>query len=60
MGTPDPYSPPRYDSGDAVSKEEYTPEFPFSSGRIVKVVYDVGKDGYVDVERKFAAALSRD
>jgi arylsulfatase len=59
MGAPDPCSPPRYDSGDAVSKE-YTPKFPFSVGRIVKVVYDVAKDGYVDVERKFAAALSRD
>ncbi|MGH9027838.1 MAG: arylsulfatase, partial [Acidimicrobiia bacterium] len=48
-----------YDSGDAVSKE-YTPKFPFTGGRIIKVVYDVGKDGYVDVERKFAAALARD
>ena len=29
-----------YDWGDAVSGE-YTPKFPFSDGRIIKVVFDV-------------------
>jgi len=28
--------------------------------RILKVVYDVGDDVYVDMERKLAAALARD
>jgi arylsulfatase A-like enzyme len=48
-----------YDGGDAVSKE-YKPKFEFKGGRIVKVVYDVADDAYVDVERVFAAALARD
>jgi len=48
-----------YDSGDPVSKE-YTTKFPFAGGEIVKVVFDVAKDAYVDVERRFAAALARD
>jgi arylsulfatase len=48
-----------YDSGDAVSSE-YKAKFPFSGGRVVKVVYDVGKDVYVDLERKLAAAMARD
>jgi hypothetical protein len=48
-----------YDSGDAVSKE-YIPKFPYSGGRIVKVVFDVAKDAYVDVERRFAAVMARD
>ena len=39
---------------------EYKPRFPFSGGRIVKVIYDVADDVYVDLERKFAAALARD
>jgi hypothetical protein len=48
-----------YDGGDAVSAE-YTPKFAFSSGRIVKVVIDVGDDAYVDLEGHLAAALARD
>jgi arylsulfatase len=48
-----------YDSGDAVSSE-YNGRFPFSGGRIIKVVYDVAKDVYVDVERQMAAAMARD
>jgi arylsulfatase A-like enzyme len=48
-----------YDGGDAVSSE-YTPRFPFTGGRIVKVVFDVGDDAYVDLERHMAAALARD
>jgi len=48
-----------YESGDAVSSE-YKPPFKFSGGRIVKVVFDVANDAYVDVERHMAAALARD
>jgi arylsulfatase len=48
-----------YDSGDAVSAE-YKPRFPFSGGRIVKVIYDVADDVYIDLERKLAAAMARD
>jgi arylsulfatase len=44
-----------YDSGDSVSAA-YKPRFPFSGGRIVKVIYDVAGDVYIDLERKFAAA----
>lgn len=48
-----------YDSGDAVSAA-YKPRFPFSGGRIVKVIYDVADDVYLDLERRFAAAMARD
>jgi arylsulfatase len=48
-----------YDSGDAVSSA-YQPKFPFSGGKITKVVYDIAKDSYVDVERRFAAKMARD
>jgi arylsulfatase len=48
-----------YDSGDAVSSE-YSPKFEWSGGEIVKVVFDVGDDAYVDLERHFAAAMARD
>jgi arylsulfatase A-like enzyme len=48
-----------YDSGDAVSSE-YKPKFPFAGGRILKVIYDVADDAYVDLERKLAAAMARD
>jgi arylsulfatase len=48
-----------YDGGDAVSSE-YTPKFEFTGGTIVKVVFDVADDAYVDVERHFAAAMARD
>src|SRR6185295_2378919 len=47
------------DSGDAVSSA-YAPQFPFTSGRVVKVLFDVADDVYVNVEQKFAAALARD
>jgi hypothetical protein len=40
--------------------EGYPPKFPFAGGRIVKVVFDVADDVYVDVERKFAAVTARD
>lgn len=48
-----------YDSGDAVSSA-YKPRFPFAGGRIVKVIYDVADDVYLDLERRLAAALARD
>jgi len=48
-----------YDSGDAVSAA-YKPRFAFSGGRIVKVIYDVADDVYIDLERRFAAAMARD
>jgi arylsulfatase len=48
-----------YDSGDAVSGD-YRPTFDFAGGKLVKVVFDVADDAYVDVERHVAAALIRD
>ncbi len=47
------------DSGDAVSSE-YTPKFPFTGGRVIKVVFDVADDTYVEVERELAAVMARD
>jgi arylsulfatase len=48
-----------YDGGDAVTSQ-YRPKFEFSGGRIVKVVFDVADDAYIDVEAHLAAALARD
>ena len=48
-----------YDSGDRVSGE-YDSKFAFAGGRILKVVYDIADDVYVDMERELAAALARD
>lgn len=48
-----------YDSGDPVTSE-YKSRFPFTGGAIVKVIYDVAEDVYIDIERKFAAAMARD
>jgi hypothetical protein len=48
-----------YDGGDAVSAE-YRPKFEWSGGEIVKVVFDVADDVYIDVERHLAAAIARD
>lgn len=48
-----------FDGGDAVSRE-YKPKFEFSGGRIIKVVFDVADDVYIDVERELAAAMARD
>jgi arylsulfatase A-like enzyme len=48
-----------YDGGDRVSTT-YPHRFEFTGGRIVKVVFDVADDAYVDLERHFAAALARD
>jgi arylsulfatase A-like enzyme len=48
-----------YDSGDRVSSE-YNSKFAFTGGQIIKVIYDIADDAYVDMERKFAAAMARD
>lgn len=48
-----------YDSGDRVSAE-YRSKFAFSGGQIIKVIYDIADDAYVDMERELAAALARD
>ncbi|KRG67727.1 arylsulfatase [Stenotrophomonas terrae] len=48
-----------YDGGDAVSKE-YKPQFPFTGGSVLKVVFDLADDAYEDIEQKFAAKLARD
>jgi hypothetical protein len=47
------------DGGDAVSSL-YAPPFDFHGGEIIKVVFDVADDAYVDVERHLAAAIMRD
>lgn len=49
-----------YDGGDAVSSAYDGDRFTFSGGKIVKVVFDVADDAYVDVERHLAAAMMRD
>jgi arylsulfatase len=49
-----------YDSGDAVSSDYAGSRFEFTNGEIVKVVFDVADDAYVDVERYLAAAMARD
>jgi len=48
-----------YDSGDRVSAE-YDSKFPFTGGHVIKVIYDIGNDAYVDRERQLAAAMARD
>lgn len=45
-----------YDSGDPVSKT-YPYKFPFAGGDIHKVVYDVGNDAYVNLQRDFETKL---
>lgn len=48
-----------YDSGDPVTSR-YPPNSRFNGGKIHKVTYHIADDGYVDLERKLAAALARD
>jgi arylsulfatase A-like enzyme len=48
-----------YDSGDRISSE-YQSRFPFTGGQIIKVIYDIADDAYVDEERQLAAAMARD
>ncbi len=48
-----------YDGGDIVSRQ-YPPRFEFGGGRVVKVVFDVADDAYIDVEKHLAAAMARD
>ena len=47
------------DTGDSVSSE-YKPNFEFTGGRVIKVVFDVAKDAYVNVEKAMAASMARD
>ena len=47
------------DSGDPVSKE-YPSGFPFTGGTIQGVAVSVGKDEYLDLEMRAAAAMARD
>jgi arylsulfatase len=49
-----------YDSGDAVSKQYEGSRFEFAGGSIVKVVFDIADDAYVDVQAHLAAAMARD
>jgi arylsulfatase len=53
------FSKRRTDSGDSVSSE-YKPKFEFTGGRVVKVIFDVAKDVYVNVEKAMAASMARD
>jgi arylsulfatase A-like enzyme len=48
-----------YDGGDPVSRE-YGPQSPLTGGRVIKVVFDVADEGYVNVEQELAAAMARD
>jgi hypothetical protein len=48
-----------YDGGDAVS-DQYIPKFEFTGGRVIKIVFDIADDFYVDVEKEMAAILARD
>ena len=48
-----------YDSGDRVSAE-YDSRCPFTGGQVIKVIYDIADDVYVDMERELAAAMARD
>jgi arylsulfatase len=45
--------------GDTVAAD-YRGRPDYRGGRIVKVVFDVADDAYVDVERHLAAAMARD
>lgn len=49
-----------YDSGDAVSSAYAGDRFTFKGGKLVKVVFDIADDAYVDVESHLAAAMARD
>jgi arylsulfatase len=48
-----------YDSGDRISAE-YDSKFTYAGGQIIKVIYDIADDVYVDRERELAAAMARD
>ena len=46
-----------YDGGDAVSSE-YKNKFEFKGGEIIKVVFDVANDNYVDVARQIIVCVT--
>lgn len=47
------------DGGDVVSTE-YESGFDFTGGEVIKVVFDIANDAYLDVEKRMAAILARD
>ena len=49
-----------YDSADAVSSAYAGSRFEFTNGTLVKVVFDIADDAYVDIEQHLAAAMARD
>ena len=49
-----------YDSADAVSSAYAGSKFEFTNGTLVKVVFDIADDAYVDIEQHLAAAMARD
>ena len=49
-----------YDSADAVSSLYAGSRFEFHDGRIIKVVFDIADDAYVDLQAHLAAAMARD
>jgi arylsulfatase len=48
-----------YDGGDAVSSQ-YESKFELAGGEVIKVVFDVANDAYINVEQKMATAMARD
>lgn len=48
-----------YDDGDQVTSD-YQGRNDYTGGQIVKVVFDIADDAYIDVERHLAAAMARD
>ncbi len=48
-----------YDDGDQVTTD-YRGRNDYTGGEIVKVVFDIADDAYIDVERHLAAAMARD
>ena len=49
-----------YDSGDAVSRSTPATGSSSPAARIIKVVFDIADDAYIDVEKHLAAAMARD
>ena len=49
---------PQEFKGKIEVSSEYKPRFDFTGGRIVKIVFDVADDAYIDGERGLAAAIA--
>jgi arylsulfatase len=39
---------------------EYKSKFELTGGEVIKVVFDVANDAYINVEQKMATAMARD